>query len=117
MKKLVALVGAVILAVLATATLSGNAGVENSQGVQVVSLQKQVNELRSELICLEAVAGDAYEQNWHSTQSANPNAKVQTPIDDRGVCRKLGIKQQIDTSTSSVFPHPFTELIARAFGR
>lgn len=116
MKKIVVLTGAVTIAVLATSALSGNAGVQTSQRVQVVSLQKQVNELRSELICLEAVAGDAYEQNWLATQSTNPNAKAQKPIDDRGVCRKLGIKQQIDTTTNSIYPLPFTQLIGRAFG-
>jgi hypothetical protein len=119
MRKLAVLVVAVTVAVFATAALSGNAGVQSqdsSQRPSVASLQTQVNELRSELICLEAIAGDAYEQNWLTAESAS-GPKPQTPINDRGVCRKVGIKQQIDTSSSSVFPLPFTQLIARAFGK
>jgi hypothetical protein len=119
MTKLAVLVSAIAVAVFATAALSGNAGVQrqaSGQRERVVSLQKQVNELRNELICLEAVAGDAYEQDWFVADSAAA-PKAQAPVNDGGVCGRLGIRQLPDTSTSSVFPQPFRQLIARAFGR
>ncbi|HEY2543744.1 MAG TPA: hypothetical protein VGH92_11915 [Gaiellaceae bacterium] len=119
MKTLAILVGAVAVAVFATAAVSGNAGITRAahgDQASAVSLQKQVNELRSELICLEAVSGDGYAQDWWVASSAS-GPKPQTPLDDRGVCAKLGIKQMPDTGSSAVLPQPYAQLIARAFGR
>ena len=61
MRKLAVLVGAVTVAVFATAALTGNAGVRKQtvgDRTQIASLQKQVNELRNELICLDTIAGN-----------------------------------------------------------
>ncbi|MBV8064385.1 MAG: hypothetical protein JOY72_07025 [Actinobacteria bacterium] len=116
MNRILLVAGAVAIAVLATSALAGNAGVQTGQRAQVVSLQAQVTELRRELICLDAVSGDAYEQNWFSAESANGTPKPQKPINDHAICRGLGIKTQIDTTTSSVYPTPFTQLVGRAFG-
>lgn len=121
MKKLAALIGLMAVAVLTTAALSGNAGVDRSAGDQarVSTLQQQVNELRSELICLEAVAGDGYAQDWWIANSSSSTTalKAQPGINDRGVCAKLGIKQVPPTDSSAALTQPFTQLIGRAFGR
>jgi hypothetical protein len=51
----------VTVAVFSTAALTGNAGVKKQtvgDRAQIVSLQKQVKELRNELICLDTIAGN-----------------------------------------------------------
>lgn len=121
MKRLVVLVGLVAVVVLATAALSGNAGENRTAGDQarLATLQQQVNELRSELVCLEAVAGDGYAQDWWIANNASSTtaSKPQSGINDRGVCAKLGVKQVPPTDSSAVLTQPFTQLIGRAFGR
>jgi hypothetical protein len=122
MRKLAVLVGAVTVAVFATAALTGNAGVRKQtvgDRAQVVSLQKQVNELRSELICLEAVTGDglASDAYWAASASANSTLTADKSVDDRGVCQKLGVPG-IGTTPAGLdgLTPPFRRLIARAFG-
>lgn len=118
MKRLGVLVGLAAVAALAIAVFSGSAGARQTTGnqVQVASLQAQVNELRSELICFEAVAGDGYAQDWFTAESANGTPKGPTSINDHGVCARIGLKQLPPTDSSSVLTQPFTTLINRAFG-
>lgn len=119
MKKFAVLIGLVAVAVLGTAALSGNAGVKRTAGdqVRVATLQQQVNELRSELICLEAVTGDGYAQDWWIASSAAGSPKPQAAINDRGVCAKLGIKELPPVDGSPANTQPFIQLIGRALGR
>jgi hypothetical protein len=119
MKKLAVLAAAVAVAVSATAALSGNAGVKQAAREQAhaATLQQQVNELRNELVCLEALtanglASDAY---WAASAGSTPTAA--TPVDDRGVCKKLGVRGLGTTPDGTgAFGPSFRQLIVRATG-
>ena len=117
MMKLAVLASAVTVAVVATAALSGNAGVNKAarEQARAATLQQQVNELRNELICLEAVTGDGLAQDLYKAASAIGSPKQETQVDDRGVCQKLGVARPgtypNETSTEAI-----ARLIRRAFG-
>jgi hypothetical protein len=117
MTKVAVLVGAVAVAVLATAALTGNAGVNKAARAQAraATLQQQVNELRSELICLETVTGDGLAQDYFKAASAIGTPKQEDQVDDRGVCKKLGVARPAtypnQTSTQAI-----ARLLRRAFG-
>jgi hypothetical protein len=118
MTKVAVLVGVVAIAVFATAALSGNAGVKQgagAQAAQVVSLQKQVNELRSELICAEAVTGNGLAQDLFAAQSTTGSPKPDPSVDERGVCKKLAVTLPGTTPDGTV-SEAFRRLIVRAFG-
>jgi hypothetical protein len=118
MKKLAVLAGAVTVAVLATAAFTSNAGVNRAarEQARAATLQQQVNELRSELICLEAVTGDGLAQDLYKAASAIGSPKQEDQVDDRGVCKQLGVVRPgtypNETSTQAI-----AQLIRRAFGR
>lgn len=119
MRKLAVLVGAVTVAVFATAALTGNAGVrKQSLGdrMQLVSLQKQVNELRNELICLDTIAGNGVAADGYWAAEASGTPKTETAVDDRGVCKKLGVVTQGTTPVPNSMIPPFHQLARRAFG-
>lgn len=117
MKKIAVLVGAVAVAVLATNALSGNAGVKQAAREQARSatLQQQVNELRSELICLEAVTGNGLAQDLYVARSAISSPTADSSVDERGVCKKLGVTLPGTTADGMVSP-ALRRLIVRAFG-
>jgi hypothetical protein len=118
MKSFAVLVGAVAVAVFATAALTGNAGVNKTARDQAIpSLQKQVNELRSELICLESVTGNGLTSDAFWAASANGSPTPGSPVDDRGVCKQLGVTN-LGTTPNGVggLAPPFRQLIVRAFG-
>ncbi len=116
MKNLAVLVGAVAIAVFATAAVTGTAGVNKDAGTQAVSLQKQVNELRSELICLATVSGDGVAADGYWAQSATGTPKQEASVDDRGVCKKLGVTTLPTTPTQGSMAQPFRQVVSRAFG-
>lgn len=119
MRKLAVLVGAVTVAVFATAALTGNAGVRKQtvgDRTQIVSLQKQVNELRNELICLDTIAGNGVAADAYFAGEASGGPKAETPVDDRGVCKKLGVVTQGATPVPNQMIPPFDQLVRRAFG-
>jgi hypothetical protein len=119
MTKVAVLVGVVAVAVFATAALSGNAGVKQGAGEQAaraVSLQKQVNELRNELICLATVTGNGVAADAFWAQEATGSPKPETPVDDRGVCKKLGVTVLGTTPTPGGMAQPFSQVVRRAFG-
>ena len=117
MTKVAVLVGAVAVAVFATAALTGNAGVNKAarEQARAATLQQQVNELRSELICLEAVTSDGLAQDFYKAASAIGSPKQETQIDDRGVCQKLGVARP-GTYPDQTSSQALTRLIRRAFG-
>lgn len=118
MRSLVVLVGAVAVAVFATAAVTGNAGVNTvaRDQARAVTLQQQINELRNELICLDAIAGDgvAADAYWAGEAAGTPRAEAS--IDDRGVCKKLGVVTQGTTPVPNNMTPPFNQLVRRAFG-
>jgi hypothetical protein len=119
MRNLAVLTGAVAIAVFATAAVTGNAGVSKqaaSDRTQVVSLQKQVNELRSELICLDTIAGNGVAADGYWAAEASGTPKSETPVNDRGVCKKLGVDTQGTTPVPNQMIPPFVQLARRAFG-
>jgi hypothetical protein len=119
MRKLAVLVGAVTVAVFATAAVTGNAGVRKQTAgdrVQIASLQKQVNELRNELICLDTIAGDGVAADGYWAAEASGVPKTEASIDDRGVCKKLGVVTQGTTPVPNQMAPPFDQLVRRAFG-
>jgi hypothetical protein len=119
MRKLAVLVGAVTVAVFATAALTGNAGVRKQtvgDRTQILSLQKQVNELRNELICLDTIAGNGVAADGYWAAEASGSPKTETSIDDRGVCKKLGVVTQGTTPVPNQMTPPFNQLVRRAFG-
>jgi len=119
MRKLAVLVGAVTVAVFATAALTGNAGVRKQtvgDRSQIVSLQKQVNELRSELICLDAIAGNGVAADGYWAAQASGTPRAETSVDDRGVCKKLGVVTQGTTPVPNQMIPPFVQLAHRVFG-
>ena len=119
MRKLAVLVGAVTVAVFATAALTGNAGVKKqtvNDRAQIVSLQKQVNELRNELICLDTIAGNGVAADGYWAAQAAGGPREETPVDDRGVCKKLGVVTQGATPVPNSMIPPFVQLAHRVFG-
>ena len=118
MRKLAVLAVAVAVAVFATGALSSNASVQTGQRQQVVSLQKQVNELRNELICLDTIAGNAVAADALSAQQATTSRSLtpETGVNDRGVCKKLGVVTQGTTVVPNQMIPPFAQLARRAFG-
>ncbi|TMM09311.1 MAG: hypothetical protein E6F98_14680 [Actinobacteria bacterium] len=119
MRKLAVLVGAVTVAVFATAALTGNAGVKKQtvgDRTQIVSLQKQVNELRNELICLDTIAGNGVAADGYWAAQAAGGPRAETPVDDRGVCKKLGVVTQGATPVPNSMIPPFVQLAHRVFG-
>ena len=121
MKNVAIVAGAVAIAVFATAAVTGNAGVNKtatSDQARAASLQKQINELRSELICAEAATGDGLAADSYQAQSAsgNPPKGSEQSIDDHGVCKKLGVTTLPSTSQSGTMTPPFKQLVHRAFG-
>lgn len=117
MRNLMILVGAVAIPVFATAAVTGNAGVNRSAAARAVSLQAQVNELRSELICLDTIAGNGVAADGYWAQEASGTPKAETAVDDRGVCKKLGVVTQGTTPVPGGMITPFARLARRAFGR
>ena len=117
-KNLAVLVGAVTIAVLATAALSGNAGVNRAtlEQARAASLQQQVNELRSELICLDTIAGNGVAADGYWAAEASGTPKAEASITDRGVCKKLGVVTQGTTPVPNSMITPFKQLARRAFG-
>ena len=117
MMKLAVLVGAVAVAVFATAALSGNAGVKRAARAQAraATLQQQVNELRNELICVEAVTGNGLAQDLYAAQSAISSPRADYSVDERGVCKKLGVALPGTTPDGTV-GQALRGLIVRAFG-
>lgn len=115
MKNLAVLVVAVIVAVFATAAVTGNAGVNKAarEHIQVATLQKQINELRSELICDETATGNGLSAVWWQGHST---AASETPVNDRGVCKKLGVTTVPTTTQNGSLTPPFNQLVRRAFG-
>ena len=118
MKRFAIFFGLVAVAVLATAALSGNAGVTQTAGEQarVASLQQQVNELRSELICLDTIAGNGVAADGYWAAEASGTPKPEASIDDRGVCKKLGVVTQGTSPVPNGMITPFKQLAHRAFG-
>lgn len=115
MKNLAVLVAVVTVAVLATAAVTGNAGVSKAarEQIQLATLQAQINELRRELICDETVTGNGLSATWwqgHSTASS------EKPVDDRGTCKKLGVTTVPTTTQNGSLTPPFDQLVRRAFG-
>jgi hypothetical protein len=117
MTKVAALVGAVAVAVFATAALTGNAGVNRAarEHARAATLQQQVNELRQELICLEAVTGDGLAQDFYKAASAIGSPKQENQVDDRGVCKKLGVVRPGTYPNDGNTP-AIARLVKRAFG-
>jgi hypothetical protein len=117
MKKLAVLAGVVAVAVFATTALSGNAGVKQAarEHARAATLQKQINELRNELICAEAVTGDGLAQDLYAAQSATGSPRADSPVDERGVCKKLGVAVPGTTPDGTV-SQALRRLIVRAFG-
>ena len=117
MMKLAVLAGAVTVSVFATAALSGNAGVEKAarEHARAATLQLQVNELRSELICLETVTSDGLAQDLFKAASAIGSPKQEDQVDDRGVCKKLGVARP-GTYPNQTSTQALARLIRRAFG-
>jgi hypothetical protein len=117
-KNLAVLVGAVTVAVLATAALTGNAGVNKAAGDQAraATLQQQINELRNELICLDTIAGNGVAADGYWAAEASGAPKEETSINDRGVCKKLGVVTQGTTPVPNQMTPPFNQLARRAFG-
>ena len=117
MKNLAVLVSAVAVAVFATAAFSGNAAVTRGARAQAraATLQAQVNELRSELICLTAATGDGLAADAFYAASGGGSPTAEKPVDDRGVCRKLGVTAPATTSSLTMTP-AFRQLVKRAFG-
>ena len=121
MKNVAIVAGAVAIAVFATAAVTGNAGVNNTAArdqAHAASLQKQINELRSELICAEAATGDGLAADGYQAQSAAgfPPKGSEQSIDDHGVCKKLGVTTLPSTSQNGTMTPPFKQLVHRAFG-
>ena len=118
MKRIAIFVGLVAVAVLATAALSGNAGVKQTAGEQarIASLQQQVNELRNELICLDTIAGNGVAADGYWAAEASGAPKTEPSVDDRGVCKKLGVVTQGTTPVPNAMIPPFKQLAHRAFG-
>lgn len=119
MKNLAVLVVAVTVAVSATAALSGNASVNSTTGQQALtaSLQAQVNELRNELICLDTIAGNGVAADGYWAAEAAGTPKTESAVDDRGVCKKLGVTTQGTTPVPNQMIPPFVQLARRAFGK
>ena len=117
MTKVALLVGTVAVAVFATAALTGNAGVNKAarERARAATLQQQVNELRSELICLEAVTGDGLAQDLFKAASAIGSPKQETQVDDRGVCKQLGVIRP-GTYPDGASTQAVARLLRRAFG-
>jgi hypothetical protein len=117
MTKVAVLVGAVAVAVFATAALTGNAGVNKAVRAQAraATLQQQVNELRQELICLETVTGDGLAQDYFKAASAIGTPKQEDQVDDRGVCKKLGVVRP-GTYPNQASTPAIARLLRRAFG-
>ena len=119
MKKLAVLAAAVAVAVSATAALSGNAGVKQAarEQARAATLQQQVNELRNELICLEALTGNGLTSDAYWAASAGSSPTPGSPVDDRGVCKKLGVRG-LGTTPDGIgaLAPPFRQLIVRAAG-
>jgi hypothetical protein len=117
MKMFAVLVGAVTVAVFATNALSGNAGVKQAarEHARAATLQQQINELRNELICAEAVTGNGLAQDLFAAQSATASPKADFPVDERGVCKKLGVALPGTTPDGTVST-ALRRLIVRAFG-
>lgn len=119
MRKLAVLVGALTIAILATAALTGNAGIKKQtvgDRSQIASLQKQVNELRNELICLVTIAGNGVAADGYWAAEASGAPKAEKSIDDRGVCKKLGVVTQGTSPVPNSMIPPFSQLARRAFG-
>jgi hypothetical protein len=117
MMKVAVLAATVAAAVFATAALSGNAGVNRAARAQAraATLQQQVNELRSELICLETVTSDGLAQDFFKAASAIGTPKQEDQVDDRGVCKKLGVARP-GTYPNQASTQAIARLIRRAFG-
>jgi hypothetical protein len=117
MKMLAVLVGAVTVAVFATNALSGNAGVKRAarEQARAATLQQQINELRNELICAEAVTGNGLAQDLYAAQSATGSPKADPSVDERGVCKKLGVALP-GTTPDGTASQALRRLIVRAFG-
>jgi hypothetical protein len=117
MMKVAVLAATVAAAVFATAALSGNAGVNKAARAQAraATLQQQVNELRSELICLETVTSDGLAQDFFKAASAIGSPKQEDQVDDRGVCKKLGVARP-GTYPNQTSTQAIARLIRRAFG-
>jgi type II secretory pathway pseudopilin PulG len=117
MRKLAVLAGAVAVAVFATSALSGTAAVKQAarEQARAATLQQQVNELRNELICVEAVTGNGLAQDLYAAHSANGSPTPDSPVDERGVCKKLGVSLPGTTPDGTV-SQAFRRLIVRAFG-
>jgi hypothetical protein len=117
MTKVAVLVGAVAVAVFATAALTGNAGVNKAarERARAATLQQQVNELRQELICLETVTGDGLAPDLINAASAIGSPKQETQVDDRGVCKKLGVARP-GTYPNEASTPAIAALLRRAFG-
>ncbi|HXR12712.1 MAG TPA: hypothetical protein VN770_10480 [Gaiellaceae bacterium] len=113
MKKFAVLVGVVAVAVLATAALSGNAGVKKSAGEQarVATLQHQVNELRNELICLTTVSGNDAAASIYATSGTS----AENPVNDHGICHTLGVTVPGTKPAAGSMTRPFVQLVKRAF--
>jgi len=118
MKKLAVLAAAVAVAVSATAALSGNAGVKQAAREQAhaATLQQQVNELRNELVCLEAATGDGLAQDYYFAASAGSSPKPDQSVDDRGVCKKLRVTVPGMNPNGISITEAFRQLIGRAIG-
>lgn len=120
MKNLAVLAGAVAIAIFATAAVTGNAGVNKDARDQahVATLQQQINELRSELICAETAAGNGLAADAYQAQAASGNTPkgTETGVNDRGVCKKLGVTAVPQTSQNGSMTQAFQQLVRRAFG-
>lgn len=118
MKNLVVLVGAVAIAVFATAAVTGNAGITRVAREQArdATLQQQINELRNELICLDAIAGDGVAADGYWAAEASGTPKAESSVDDRGVCKRLRVVTQGTTPVPNSMTPPFDQLARRAFG-
>jgi hypothetical protein len=118
MKSLALLVGAVSIAVFMTAAVTGNAGVDKAARAQAraATLQQQINELRSELICLDTIAGNGVAADGYWAQEASGTPKPEDSVDDRGVCKKLHVVTQGTTPVPNSMATPFRQLARRAFG-
>lgn len=116
MKSLALLVTAVSVAVYATAALTGNAAVNDTSRARAASLQQQVNELRSELICLDTIAGNGVAADGYWAQEASGTATAEKSVDDKGVCKKLHVLTQGTLPVPNGMASPFRQLARRAFG-
>jgi hypothetical protein len=118
MRNLTVLVSAVAIAVFATAAVTGNAGVNRAarEEARAATLQQQINELRSELICLDTIAGNGVAADGYWAAEASGAPKEETSVNDRGVCKKLGVATQGTTPVPNQMIPPFTQLARRAFG-